>query len=425
MAAVISDASEIQFWATGVDSFNEKAEGYTDDYCFFMKRQCSSTVRLQIFDTEDKHYVLKFYDENEVVVQTLYYTQIDLNGTPAVPGSTDAMVIPSLDTWLTRSTSPTLTDWIVGISNPYVSTPTGTPLDPSISEKLYAPYSFVEGNEYTITVNYTKAYFASGFNPRAIRINILDSSFNTVSSHSSITPVPPGGSSSISYTFTAAGFGTYIGIDTNHATATTITIDSITGTVTTPAIPAVPGDRFLNTLSFSGIDFQLCDQRIKFKIFDQTDLNTELFHSDAVLFVSVWENSSSQGRVDIQFKSIVNFADLIYDEYSEYFMLQLDGRFRKEQKITQQKVLELTEKVINTASSVKIKKRLVLDDLTDYMHTKICLALAHASSGSVLIDGKEWVQADEYEEGDRPDTYPLTPAEVLLTEKNYFKHNVI
>lgn len=151
----------------------------------------------------------------------------------------------------------------------------------------------------------------------------------------------------------------------------------------------------------------------------------EVFYSDFVDFVSEWSNSSSSGRVDILFKSVQNFDDLFYNESSEYFQIQLDGRFRKERKITAQKVLELTEIVINTATSVKKQRKLMITDVPDYMHTKICAILAHAASGSVLVDGFEITVDGEYEEGtDRPDTYPLSPAEIFLTIKDYYRHNV-
>jgi len=159
---------------------------------------------------------------------------------------------------------------------------------------------------------------------------------------------------------------------------------------------------------------------------DATDLDyEELYYSDAIDFVSIWANSPGSGRVDIQYRSIQNFADLIYDSESPYFQIQLEGRFRKEKKITAQKSLELTEMVLNTAASVKKQRKLTIDDVADYMHTKINLILAHAASGSVLVNGIEISVEEEYEEGERPETYPLTPAEIFLTIKDYYKHNVI
>lgn len=150
----------------------------------------------------------------------------------------------------------------------------------------------------------------------------------------------------------------------------------------------------------------------------------EEWYSDFVEFVSSWVNSPGSGRVDIQYRSIQNFADLLYDESSPYFQIQIEGRFRKERKITTQKSLELTEMVLNTASSVKKQRLLVIDDMPDYMHTKLNLILAHAASGSVLINGKEWSVEENYEEGERPESYPMSPAQIWLTEKTYYKHNV-
>jgi len=207
-------------------------------------------------------------------------------------------------------------------------------------------------------------------------------------------------------------------------------------TINEPFISLLATGPVKYSLSMTPSDESMCDKKIQFKIYTGTEEtdgeldithedSEELFYSDFIDFVSSWANGPNSGRVDIQYRSIQNFAGLLYDSESEYFQIQLEGRFRKERKITEEKALELTEMVLNTAASVKKQRKLTIDDVPDYMHTKICLILAHAASGTVLVNGMEISKEEAYEEGERPETYPLTPAEIWLTDKNYYKHNVI
>lgn len=132
--------------------------------------------------------------------------------------------------------------------------------------------------------------------------------------------------------------------------------------------------------------------------------------------------------VPIYYKSAKNFAGLVYNSISPYNILRLPGLFFKESKVTEQMSLDLSNsKDIDTASQVKIKKELLIDDMTDYMHLKTILALQHAVSGSVVINNVEWTwdSGDSYEEIESDPTYPFTNAKIKLTRKNYVVTNVI
>jgi hypothetical protein len=64
--------------------------------------------------------------------------------------------------------------------------------------------------------------------------------------------------------------------------------------------------------------------------------------------------------------------------------------------------------------------------MPDYMHTKILLALQHAISGSLLINGVEWTIEEEYELIEsQSQYYPFQAASIWLTRKNYYLTNTI
>ncbi len=154
----------------------------------------------------------------------------------------------------------------------------------------------------------------------------------------------------------------------------------------------------------------------------------ELFYTDSIEFVSVWANSSSDGRVVIQYVGNQNTDDgLIYDENSPpYFNLEFDGQFAQADFETVENEIKLTGTSLNTASSMQEKTKLIINDAPRYMHRKIILALQHAAVGSVLVNDQQISLGAGYTLGtDRPATYPQRPAEIVLNLKYSYKHNVL
>lgn len=432
----VSDASEIQLIKTGELSFNTDQQGYTDNdnFKFYQKYLASGTRRLQVLgdNTEDHNLRLAILQAG-IEIQTKDFTQTN-DGVAAIPGVTTSITLPS-NTLGINSPSGGAFPWSLG-STPLVTLNTSASPGIGASYNWRQSYSFVDGNSYSITYTVTNLTLAA--------FVFLEVNFEVVNSLGVVTNIRTDAytagvlTSTKTITFTAldsvkfqirvrlfdtAGFPT--------VSYNTIRITTITSTTTTPTIPSIPANYYLNSISFSPLDdYSLNDTCLSFKVYDKdtTPDETEIFYSDDVEFVSNsnWVNALDNGRVDIDYKSIQNFAGLIYDNSSPYFRIQLDGRFRKGRNITASKVIELTQEIGNTATSVYQKKKLSALDMPDYMHTKLCLILAHAASGSVLIDGKEISWDGEYTEkdGDRPETYPLTESECFLTIKESYKHNV-
>jgi len=425
MSYQISPSSEIKFTPTGQSSCNTEVLGYTDDNCFHEKFLCTGLRRLQVLGGADDDEELRLsIQENGVEVETIDYTQTS-NGTPSSGGVTSAITLPALSTWVSRSISPALVDWTTGVA-PNVTLPGTGGLGVKTSEDIYCNYAFVVGNTYEITIDYTRVVNSGSGNPRTSVLTIMDSGFNIVENQSNADSA---GANSITLTFVALSGYSRVGFYHSSAANVTITIDDIAGDQTTPVIPAVPGSYYLNSVSFSPYDYSLCNKYLSFKVIQKAvdpEDEVELFYSDTVYFPSVWANSNHSGRVVIQFRSIQNCDGLIYDDSSPYFSIEIDGQFVEPDFKTTEKVMDLTEMVLNTASTLKEGTKLIINDAPRYMHRKILGALQHAASGSVIVNDTEIsLDGGSYELGGRPQTYKPRPAEIVLTHKYSYIHNVI
>lgn len=429
----ISDASEIQFWPTGTESFNTKQEAYMEDACFHQKFLCSGLRSLQVLGGADENQDLRLSIlEDGVEVETLDFTQTNNEipgtpGIPAIPGVTSAIILPALSSGINISIGGA--DWVTG-SNPSVSiTGTGT----VISDVWSNNYNFIPG--YTYNINFQiDCSFSGGLSVNKIYFTVYD--IGNANLYSQIFSAF-GSSVSGMASFVATSGGVKFGfrIDKTGGASATFNADIvlITATQTTPVTPAVPAGPvtpatyYLNSIAFSPYDYSLCDKFLSFKIYNKDSLpDEELFYSDKVEFVSSWINSSVSGRVVIKFKSAINFAALIYDDDSDFFSIEIDGQFVEGEFQTTEKVLELTEMVLNTASTFKEKTNLVINDAPRYMHRKIILALQHSISGQCMVNGIPIsLDGGSYTLTKRNQHYILKPAEILLTHKNSYIHNVI
>lgn len=129
---------------------------------------------------------------------------------------------------------------------------------------------------------------------------------------------------------------------------------------------------------------------------------------------------------EILYKSSKNFAQMYYTEESPYFNIAIPGVFFHERDLTQQKAIELSNsKIIGTGSELKKQKLFTIDDIPDYLHTKILLILQHSVSGSVKMNGVEWTVEEAYDKGEPEEvySYPLKPASIYLTRKGYTQRN--
>lgn len=455
MSFQISDASEIQFWPIGQESFNTKLEAYMQDACYHQKFLCTGLRRLQVLGGEDDDEDLRLSIlVDGIEVETIDFTQTD-NSTPGTPEIPAGPPTPAIPPETIPITLPPLEDGVnieYDISSgPAVSWLLGPLpalfLSGSLDNNSYIwanEYAFIEGYTYNLTPDIDYDFDSDNTNG-AIVFVVLDSNDTIVHTESFPFVGDVDGTFTDLITFVAGldwvKYGFYcisdgIGgrtdefqINSITATQTDIGTPEMPGTPAIPAIPATPATYFLNSVSFSPYDYSLCDKFLSFKVIQKAldpEDEIKLFYSDDIEFVSSWPNSINSGRVNIQFRSIQNFAGLIYDTESPYFTIDLDGQFVEPDFQTTEKVLELTEMVLNTASTFKERTLLVLQDMPRYMHRKVLLILQHAPSGSVIVNDIEIsLDGGSYEMTKRSQNYILKPSQILLTHKHSYLHNVI
>lgn len=165
-----------------------------------------------------------------------YCIQARTSGTPSSGGVSSSMSIPALSTWSTRSTSPTLYDWTTGAA-PVVNLPGTGLFGVKDSEILYVAFAFISGYTYAVTINYTRVVNSGSANPRTLYIQAYDASYNVLQSENEVMGV---GAGSGTLTFVSTGLETQIGVYGTSGANIDITINSVSGTQTTPVIPAVP-----------------------------------------------------------------------------------------------------------------------------------------------------------------------------------------
>ncbi len=133
--------------------------------------------------------------------------------------------VPALNNWETETGADE--EWALGPA-PSVTLP-GVTFGGDSSEYLWVDYTFEDDVEYTITANYTKTYLSGVDNPRAIELSILDTLFAVVFTETDSTPVSPGGTGSVSISFTGNSSCRKIAIKVTDGSEVTFVIDQVSG----------------------------------------------------------------------------------------------------------------------------------------------------------------------------------------------------
>lgn len=143
--------------------------------------------------------------------------------------------LPNLDTWENRGLVGR-DPWTLGAS-PTVDL-TGVGIGGTSSDELYTDYNFIPGEEYTITVEYTRLMNILGGNPRHMRLYIYSDLYAIQHQLTDTTAVPPPDSvtQTFSLTFTADADCKKIALYYASGSDVSVTLDDVDISVTLSGI---------------------------------------------------------------------------------------------------------------------------------------------------------------------------------------------
>lgn len=202
--------------------------------------------------------------------------------------------------------------------------------------------------------------------------------------------------------FQAATGGSYALWDaTNSVNLVSFTEDGATGVYNASFIPGVEG---------------ICDEKI----------TLEIRNGGTVAYSDLLDIRTSHDTTKlITYYNSSDFAGLVYEDASPItqFFLRVPAMLFRATRPQEEEVHPLSDDTfIRVWSRMEKKVKLEVGYVPDYMHEKLQLILMH---DSVRIDGLYWVRRDPYEKAEGNRKYPLERANVLLTDKEFIKRNLL
>jgi hypothetical protein len=175
----------------------------------------------------------------------------------------------------------------------------------------------------------------------------------------------------------------------------------------------------LHTVTFSPLDYDICDQRIKLEIWSQASPDARVLRTD---LLDVKETHS--GTKLISYSNQRNFAGLYYEGASPdtVFYIRVRCRFFHEEIPQTDEAMELTSSVLTTSSQKKNQKLLEVEHAPYYIHNKIIEVVQHQT---LTIDNNTWKKEEGYDINPGTKNWPLKTATCLLTRTNSVIRNVI
>lgn len=395
----VSNALPIQFWPQDEQTYNEKQVCGISEFCWCQMIQLDDTVTLYIDDDEPTQKTVAFFNEDDEII---YNTSFDSNGYASfVPeeqtlteGVYKAVIYDNTDPLLITVKEPTeWTDEVGTITKNDGDNTLSTGAIGFVTRRVRMPAAVPDGT----TFNFTYLVTISGTWTGTVEMGpfITDAaglSKGTAPSTLLFTGNVANEFHNASFTPTSDGFSsdpmaflkfTIFGPDTSGTATITITI-------------------FPGQLLYLDPD------------------EVGLYKSDCL---DIREEHECTGL--ITYSNHKDFAGIVYEGISPTpeFQIRVPMVFFHESYPQEEEVHPLSDDTwLRLSSRMERKKLLDLGYMPYYMHKKIQLILMH---DNIEIDGEQWKKRDSYniEEGDK--RYPKPKANVLLTDKNFIKRNVI
>lgn len=388
----ISDANPIQFWATGVESYNEKAICGVYSECYCQIFELDDNIFTQVTGAAGRGLELRMYDESSDLLETFLFNEIS-SGTYSVAfdfrsyiSSVDTTVqfkiytqsdsIQDFDSW-TNFGSGTSWSQPAGAGNPWVCL--GLNIG-ATSKYLVADFNSYSGDSYDFTFTWQKTT-NTGFGELTAHIGLMDS----------------GGNILVQQDFAKTGSDTIYAEDV---------------TLLAPA----DGDRIAMWIDSSNQNSNNPD--VQSLTINEGSDRIEIFHSDCVDF-----RDSHECDLTIVYTNGTDFDGIDFESGSPStgpFTLRVHAQFWKETNPQEEEDHELSNGTIVTLrQKIEEKRLLELGYMPNYMHKKLQKILM---MDSILIDGDYWKRRDSYE-SDNINRYGLKKGQVWLTKYDSVKKN--
>jgi len=177
---------------------------------------------------------------------------------------------------------------------------------------------------------------------------------------------------------------------------------------------------FNDYVEFVPSEYGICNSNMSIEVYDYSSPQQKIAYSDMIYTYS----SFGQNTINkISYWNNSSFDGIPYGGGPEIkFTAHIDSQFWKETADE-----EFEDDMLSSNEFVRVynqqaeKTLLEIGYVPNYMHKKIRRILMH---DNVVINGKYWIKRDEYEH-ENLNRYPLSKANVWLTDKNSIIRNVV
>jgi len=390
---IIPKGNPIKFWLNGEESFNEKIVPGMQQQCFHQQFNTTDEIRLQVLDTVATAYQLKIYDVDDVLLETLDFTESSdvfnldflISDYSSLHdkkvyfkiGTYEMTVVETddfasdLESWILDWGGASLSDWAwnAGSGGSMRATTVNT-----FGVKNYQRPITLPQQASIIRVTYNPIAVPNSANLK-IGFALKDGSGAGDIITSGIILENLTGDGSVDYNLTTQSYWedtTYLGIYV-----------ASTGYVAGDVIDFMKLE--ILTRVFSEVAF--------------TDLINIMDDDDTVL---------------IQYGDKNNYAEIDYTA-QQIYSIRLAGRFGKERTQEENESDQTSDGAVEKLSStLKDQKLLEIEYAPPYIHKLMKRILNH---NTIYIDGEYWVKEENYEARDVSNSQPLQPATCWLTQK--------
>lgn len=377
----ISDATPVQFWLAGCETYNEKEVPGINRACFCQPFQCDDQIKIQFSDTAGLFFELKVIDSDGGVVHIFQFSEITsgVYSLTFTPSDYSPDVCDTVRFVIIKWTNILSTTWLQ----------TDTP----------APgWSLQSDGTYRVTlINPTNTETLYQTSPSSTAVKIA---FKVTQTSTGIRPTD--------VHITAGSYSEVFNLIGNDSMEAVVDVN-ITGIADVEIYANKSNISGTNTVTFHYV-----------KLFT-SEVYTEVAFSDCI---SIKETQDE--TVLITYSNHRSFAGTEYSNISPDpdFYIRVPAVFFQERFPQEQEVMELSDnREIQLNSEIKAERLFDTGHMPFYMHRKLIQVFMQQY---ITIDGISWVKGNAYEILETENRrYPMRRGQIWLTQQDYIARNIL